>query len=60
MHTWTAKLTKYKRQTKVVIPKSLASLAGLDRCKYVFMDLDSSGKIIMEGFDERRNRTVKS
>ncbi|MBA7700156.1 hypothetical protein ES703_108865 [subsurface metagenome] len=56
---WIVKLSKYKRQVKVSIPGELSRLAGLHRSEYVKMDLDSKGKIIMEGFGERGNGKFK-
>lgn len=53
-------MSKYKRQVKVTIPKELARLAGIEKCEYVFMKLDRSGNIIMEAFDARGHRKVKS
>ena len=59
MAKWIAKLSKYKRQVRVSIPNELSRLAGLHRSEYVRMDLDSTGKIIMEGFGERGSGKFK-
>jgi len=56
---WKAKVTKYKRQTRVTIPGELSRLAGLHRYEFVEMSLDSTGKIIMEAFDARGHRKVE-
>jgi len=37
-----------------VIPVKLARLAGLNMCDYVYVDIDSRGKIILEGLHEKR------
>jgi bifunctional DNA-binding transcriptional regulator/antitoxin component of YhaV-PrlF toxin-antitoxin module len=60
MRTWEVKVTKYKRQTRVTIPGELSRLTGLHRCEFVEMSMDSTGKIIMEAFDARGYRKVKS
>ena len=57
---WDVKVNKYKGQVKVCIPKELSRLAGLHRYEYVQMGIDRSGNIIMEAFDARGNRKVKS
>lgn len=60
MRTWKAKVTKYEGQVRVTIPKELSRLAGLHRYEYVKMSLGSTGRIIMEGFDETGNGKFKS
>ncbi|GAI89220.1 unnamed protein product [marine sediment metagenome] len=56
---WKVKVNRYKGQVKVCIPKELSRLARLQRCKYVQMDLDRTGNIIMEAFDAREHRKVE-
>ena len=60
MRKWRVKVSEYKNQFKVGIPLKLVRLAGIHRSKYVEMSLDSTGKIIMEAFDEKVPGKIES